>query len=629
MKKFLSSVLATVMIVVMLPLSSAIFAADADVIISEDGTFTVGSCASLTVDNADAIVLLDNAVIHGVGGSAIVIKNGSNVTLKLQGNNTVSGDASVASAGICVEYGSTLTIEGNGALNVTGGKYGAGIGSFGTGTNVAPELRTKVGTITINSGSIVAHGGANGAGIGSGYHVDGNLVIINGGTVYAYGTGGGAGIGSGYGTSGGAAPLAAVGDYDAGKIVINGGTVYASAFDIDFASVDIMNPATYSAIDKNTFAAGIGGGYGASASSVEISGGTVFAIGSCGGAGIGSGRGTSKAKNYDENAFRVNVTIGGDADVTAIACDDERNHKGGGAAIGSGRGTHTGGNVTITGSAKVTAIASPYAAAIGAGAEVSPVDGSKPVAESITIGEGVTLYAAAIGREALDTAAARFVVADIIGHNDEIPASATDSEVTLGTKTYTVPANTLSLWANIASVSSGKTVSLGIVCPKKMSVRFEDGTVYYGGESIPVEIGKEYRFQMCSNDWDTDTYTDDGHGIAGTVVYTVKVSDNFTERSFDPETKTFVLPKGDPVLRTDVNKCFMAYRYHFRVDYNKQTGIEQVVNTPLESLSVNLPLGSTIKSDAYLGYKYKATEYVFIENDLDMTRSYTDYNWTY
>ena len=168
-----------------------------------------------------------------------------------------------------------------------------------------------------------------------------------------------------------------------------------------------------------------------------------------------------------------------------------------------------------------------------------------------------------------------------------------------------------------------------IVCPKRMSVRFEDGTVYYGGESIILEIGKEYKFQMCSNNWDNDRYSDDGDGICGTVVYTVKVSNRYDERSFDPETKTFVLPKGDPVLRTDVNKCFMAYRYHFKTDYNKQTGIKQVVNTPLESLSVNLPLGSTIKSDAYIAYKYVGSADVFIENNEDLTISYTDYMWNY
>ncbi len=177
------------------------------------------------------------------------------------------------------------------------------------------------------------------------------------------------------------------------------------------------------------------------------------------------------------------------------------------------------------------------------------------------------------------------------------------------------------------NIDSENSIQMGIVTPKKMSVRFEDGKIYKTGDTLVLETGKDYKFQMCSNDWDTDTYTDDGHGIAGTVVYTVRVSTKFNERSYDAATHTFVLPKGDPVLRTDVNKCFMAYKFHFKTDYNKQTGIKQVVNTPLESLSVNLPLGSTITADAYKAMTYNTSANVFVENDEDMTLSYTTYNW--
>lgn len=180
-------------------------------------------------------------------------------------------------------------------------------------------------------------------------------------------------------------------------------------------------------------------------------------------------------------------------------------------------------------------------------------------------------------------------------------------------------------------------VSLGIVVPHKMAVRFEDGTVFYGGESIDIEIDKTYYFQMCSVNWDNGIYDDYGNGICGTVVYSVRVSDDYTERSYDPDNKSFVLPKGDPVLRTDVNKCFMAYRYHFdKGDYNKQTGIVNVVNTPLESLSVNLPLGSVIKSDAYKAYNQIDSADVFIEDnngegiydDVYLT-CVNDYYWQY
>ena len=190
--------------------------------------------------------------------------------------------------------------------------------------------------------------------------------------------------------------------------------------------------------------------------------------------------------------------------------------------------------------------------------------------------------------------------------------------------------NTLTLYAifreEVATDYEYKTVK--IVTPKKMSVRFEDGKIYKNGDSLVLAIGKKYKFQMCSNDWDTNTYTDDGHGIAGTVVYTVKVSNSNTERKYDEASKTFVLPKSDPVLRTDVNNCFMAYKFHFKTDYNKQTGIAKVVNTPLESLSVNLPLGSTIAADAYVGMKFKKTDFVFVEKDQDnLKESYKTYNW--
>ena len=63
--------------------------------------------------------------------------------------------------------------------------------------------------------------------------------------------------------------------------------------------------------------------------------------------------------------------------------------------------------------------------------------------------------------------------------------------------------------------------------------------------------------------------------------------------------------------------------------YNKQTGINSVVNTPLESLSVNLPLGSTITCDAYKEYSRIDSADVFIETADDKTICYKDYYWEY
>ena len=91
----------------------------------------------------------------------------------------------------------------------------------------------------------------------------------------------------------------------------------------------------------------------------------------------------------------------------------------------------------------------------------------------------------------------------------------------------------------------------------------------------------------------------------------------------------------DAHLETDVNNFFMAYRFHFAgEDYNKKTGIENVVNNPLESLSVNLPLGSTITCNAYHGEEKVDSADVFIENNSgegdyadEFLTSVNDYTW--
>ena len=191
----------------------------------------------------------------------------------------------------------------------------------------------------------------------------------------------------------------------------------------------------------------------------------------------------------------------------------------------------------------------------------------------------------------------------------------------------------LKVWITVNTADTaptGEKINVGVVTPKKMSIRLQDGSILKTGDSFDIAAGQTIKFQMCSNNWDNDIYDDNGNGLAGTVVYSVSVSSRYDERSYDPDSKTFILPKGDPVLRTDVNSCFMAYKYHFRKgDYNKQTGISNVVNTPLESLSVNLPLGSTITSDAYKAFNQVDTARVFIETGEDKTLSYTDYYWEY
>lgn len=168
-----------------------------------------------------------------------------------------------------------------------------------------------------------------------------------------------------------------------------------------------------------------------------------------------------------------------------------------------------------------------------------------------------------------------------------------------------------------AGIFPGEDVEMteiAAVIPKRMSVRLQDGTILKNGDKFQMPVGGTIRFQMCTNNWDTDTYTDDGLGLAGTKVY------------------TFTHVKGkDNTLRVDTNTYFMAYRFHFaKGDYNKQTGINRVLSKPLESLSVNLPLGSTVTVNAYQNISNKISSAdVFIATDEDKTLSYTDFTWDF
>ena len=200
--------------------------------------------------------------------------------------------------------------------------------------------------------------------------------------------------------------------------------------------------------------------------------------------------------------------------------------------------------------------------------------------------------------------------------------------------------------------------NIRIDVPLKMAVAFADGTVYYGGEMKEVVFNQEYTFQMCSVNWDNGVYDENGNGLRGSVVYRMIVvhKDEFNRRAQeakqDPDRYTvkgidiidnvgkIIIINGDAKdahLETDVNNFFMAYRFHFTgQDYNKKTGIAGVINTPIESLSVNLPLGSTIACDAYVKGAKVDSANVFIEhnsgkgvyNDVELT-SVNDYTWNH
>lgn len=197
---------------------------------------STGDANKIIVNGGTHTITLENVTINPDGFlsnaySAMDITDNAEVTLILEGNNTLNGHLN--HPGIWVNAGTSLTIEGTGslyaaALGGTAGNGAAGIGS-GRGTN------TSFGNITINSGTVEAYGTVGGAGIGGGYETGSGTatgdITINGGYVKAVGgsiwgdSSAGAGIGAGENANYG------------GTITITGGVVYAESGKDDMPSI--------------------------------------------------------------------------------------------------------------------------------------------------------------------------------------------------------------------------------------------------------------------------------------------------------------------------------------------------------------------------------------------------------
>ena len=267
------------------------------------------------VDNASANVTLDGVNIdvsgtgnirkNALGEAAVQITGNGDVTLELDGTNTVqsgSGRAGVEKNTIAAT--STNPGNGNGNLTITdengtagslestGGLDGAGIGGGHDRSG---------GNITITgTAEVTAQGGLSASGIGGGAYGSGSNINISGGKVTATGGNLGAGIGGGQRGNG-------------SEITISGGTVEATGGEND--------------------GAGIGGGAYGSGSEITISGtAEVTAKGGNYGAGIGGGYKCSGS----------NITISQDAQVKAQGGKGGKSNNnpevvyGAGAAIGNG-----------------------------------------------------------------------------------------------------------------------------------------------------------------------------------------------------------------------------------------------------------------------------------------------------
>ena len=266
---------------------------------------------SLTLDG----VYIDTAKAYG-GAPLLIAENSTgNVNIILKGENVlIAADnyAGIQKNGDAENIG-TLTISGEGSLMAAGGYNAAGVGSGNT---------KPVKNIMITGGTITATGGNSAAGIGGGERGAASNITILGGTITATGGNNGAGIGGG--------------DYGEGNdITISGGTVTATSI---------------AAGDYEVTGAGIGGGARGTGSNITITGGTVIATATAEAESISTGAGIGGG--YSKQGNHITIS-GGTVTATSIAAGDYGTT---GAGIGGGY-AGMGNDITISGGT-VTAISS-------------------------------------------------------------------------------------------------------------------------------------------------------------------------------------------------------------------------------------------------------------------------------
>ena len=345
----------------------------AEVTISDVNIDVSGSKASEDEDTGSVIP----------GDAAISAEGEGNVTIKLDGSNTVKSGEHSAGVGKNNEGSLTITDEdGDDSLNAAGGIYGAGIGGGG---------RQSVSDITIEGGNITATGGKLAAGIGGGAgersYEDGTISFIGGsgsnitiaGDAQVKANGGWNGAGIGGGQYGSGSDITIEGD---AQVEANGGKSGAGiggGYEGSGSDLTIAGDAQVTA-KGGSAAAGIGGGELGSGSSIKIEGNAqVEANGGQSGAGIGGGELGSGSSikiggnaQVEANGGQSGAGIGGgnNGDGTGITIKDDAqvNATGGNLGAGIGGGSiGTGSNITIEGNARVDATGGERAAGIGSG----------------------------------------------------------------------------------------------------------------------------------------------------------------------------------------------------------------------------------------------------------------------
>ena len=196
------------------------YTADQNVTISQGGAYLVtgtGGGSVTIVANIGSVELTLRDVTWTGNATQIDIRDGSAITLVLEGTSTINHTGNSSGPGIKLPQTSSLTVAGTGTLDMKVRNFWPCIGVG------KPET---MGSLTIDSGTIIAYEEQGlSAAIGGGYGNpkrggNGGTVVVNGGKLVAVGYCDAPGIGGGmgYGAGGGG---------DAGSLTVNGGHVIA------------------------------------------------------------------------------------------------------------------------------------------------------------------------------------------------------------------------------------------------------------------------------------------------------------------------------------------------------------------------------------------------------------------
>lgn len=191
-----------------------------DYLLQGDGTACTFPIIVAT-DLGDINITLDGVNVEVTGAkdagvSAMLVGEGTNATIAFKGVNTLKSTCDPG-CGLEAKGNVILNGEDNAELHCVSKGWAAAIGS-------TPRPKSKVmasGDITINSGIIEAKAEWESPAIGASVDCDAHNITINGGQIVAMGGAQGAGIGTGYSKWG-----QSKGE---GTITINGGTVVAAA----------------------------------------------------------------------------------------------------------------------------------------------------------------------------------------------------------------------------------------------------------------------------------------------------------------------------------------------------------------------------------------------------------------